>query len=149
MELTDRAANPRPAGPTGILLVSSDAGLEEALKEFLSPIKNLVRLPLSAQPIKDALASSPPLVIFHVGSTSLDERRRLKALVELVSGRAPILLLGTQVDGTTLFDLSGELKVSSAMVWNPSRGLFLQRLAQGIIRRHTHGGDSPMAPAET
>jgi hypothetical protein len=34
------------------------------------------------------------------------------------------------------------------MVWSPSRGLFLQRLAQGIIRRHTLGGDSPIAPTE-
>jgi hypothetical protein len=68
--------------------------------------------------------------------------------VELVQARSPILLLGTQVDGSALFELSGEWKAASAMVWNPTRALFLQRLAQGIIRRHKHGGDSPMAPRE-
>jgi len=149
LELNDRSTQSRPLGPTGILLISGDAELETALGEFLSPIQPVVRLPLSAQALKDALASGPPLAIFHVSGTGLDERRRLKALVELTHGKVPVLLLGTQVDGASLFELSGEWKASSAMVWNPSRGLFLQRLAQGIIRRHTHGGDSPMAPSET
>ena len=148
LELNDRSTRPRTLGPTGILLISSDPELETALGEFLLPIQNLVRLPYSAQAIKDALAAGPPLAIFHVAGTGLDERRRLKALVEIAQSKVPVLLLGTSVDGASLFELSGEWKASSAMVWNPSRGLFLQRLAQGIIRRHTLGGDSPMAPAE-
>lgn len=148
LELNDRTTQPRPAGPTGILLVSSDPDLEVALREFLAPIQPLIRLPYSAQAIKDALAAGPPLAIFHVKGTSLDERRLLKALVEVTLAKVPVLLLGTQVDGTALFELSTEWKASSAIMWNPSRGLFLQRLAQGIIRRNTHGGDSPMAPAE-
>lgn len=148
MELSDRTERPRVLGPSGILLVSQDPGLEAALQPFLGPIQPVLRLPLSAQEVKDALATAPPLAIFHVASTNLDERRRLKALVELTQGRAPVLLLGTGVDGAYLFELSGEWKASSAIVWNPTRGLFLQRLVQGIIRRHGHGGESPMAPAE-
>lgn len=148
LELNDRISRQRPLGPTGILLVSSDPELEASLTEFLSPIQPLIRLPSSAQAIKDALAAGPPLAIFHVKGTGLDERRLLKGLVELTLPKAPVLLLGTQVDGTALFELSTEWKAASAMVWNPSRGLFLQRLAQGIIRRNTHGGDSPMAPSE-
>jgi hypothetical protein len=128
--------------------VSTDPALEEALGEFLTPIQPLVRLPLAAQSLKDALAAGPPLAIFHVNGTNLDERRRLKTLAELANGRVPVLILGTQVEGSSLFDLVGDWKASSAMVWSPSRGLFLQRLAQGIIRRNTHGGDSPMAPQE-
>jgi hypothetical protein len=149
LEMSDRATRIHPPGPTGILLVSSDPELEAALGPFLTPIQPLIRLPYSAQALKDALAGGPPLAIFHVSGTSLDERRRLKALVEIVQGKVPVLLLGTTVDGASLFELSGDWKASSAMVWNPSRGLFLQRLAQGIIRRHTAGGDSPMAPSET
>lgn len=149
MELTDRGAPARPGGPRGILLVTADPGLEGVLGEFLTPIQPIVRLQPSAQALKDALAAAPPLAIFHVPSTTLDDRRRLKALVELTQGKVPVLLLGTQVDGASLFELSGEWKASSAMVWNPSRGIFLQRLAQGIIRRHTHGGDSPIAPSES
>jgi hypothetical protein len=149
LELNDRTAPARPQAPRGILLVSTDPALEVALGEFLTPIQPLVRLPLAAQSLKDALAAGPPLAIFHVNGTNLDERRRLKTLAELASGRVPVLILGTQVEGSALFDLVSDWKASSAMVWSPSRGLFLQRLAQGIIRRHTLGGDSPMAPKES
>lgn len=148
-EMADREAPSAPGGPRGILLVTSDPDLETSLAEFLTPVHPLQRVPPSAQAIKDALVSVPFLAIFHVPSLGLDDRRRLKALVELASGKAPVLLLGTQVDPGGLFQLSGPWKAASAMVWNPSRGVFLQRLAQGIIRRHIHGGDSPMAPAES
>lgn len=148
LDVQARSAAPKGQRENGILLVGGDAALEESLAGFLSSIRPLTRVPASAQPLKDALAAGASLAIFHVGGASLDEKRRLRALVELAQGKVPILLLATQVDGTTLFELSGECRASSAMVWNPERGLFLQRLAQGIIRRHTHGGDSPMAPAE-
>ena len=148
LETNERGVRERANGPSGILLISTDPELEETLRTLLAPVQPLTRLPLAAQAIKDALATAPPLAIFHVSSTGLDERRRLKALVELTQNKVPVLLLGTQVDGPFLFELSGEWKASSAMVWNPSRGVFLQRLVQGIIRRHTLGGDSPMAPVE-
>jgi hypothetical protein len=134
--------------PQGILFVSSDTDLEEALREVLRPLQPLNRIALSAQALKDAMAGNPPLAIFHVNGPGLDERRRLKALVELAGGKVPVLLLGTQVEGATLFELAGDWKASSAMVWNPARAVFLQRLAQGIIRRANQGGESPMAPAE-
>ena len=132
----------------GILFISGDPELEETLRAVLEPVQPLTRIALSAQALKDALASLPPLAIFHVNGSGLDERRRLKALVELASGRVPVLLLGTQMDGAALFELSGDWKAASAMVWNPARAVFLQRLAQGIIRRSNQGGDGPMAPAE-
>jgi hypothetical protein len=143
-----RLALPGAPPEAGILFLSADAELSEALGEILEPIQPLTRVPLSLQGLKDGLAASPALLIVQVPALGLDERRRLKALVEHAQGRAPILLLGTGVDGASLFELSGEWKASSAMAWNPDRALFLQRLAQGIIRRHRHGGDGPMAPAE-
>jgi hypothetical protein len=132
----------------GILLVSGDGELEEALRQVLQPVQPLSRISLSAQALKDALAEIPALAIFHLNGTGLDERRRLKALVELASGKVPVLLLGTQVDGAALFELAGDWKAASAMAWNPARGAFLQRLAQGIIRRQRQGGDGPLVPAE-
>ena len=138
----------RPEGPSGIVFVAADADLEAPLREIFQPIQPLMRIAPSAQALKDALAGSPPLVVFLVSGTSLDERRRLKALVELAVSRAPVLLLGTQLESAPLFELAGEWKAASAMSWNPARGLFLQRLAQGIIRRHTQGGEAPLAPAE-
>lgn len=133
---------------TGIVLASSDASLETSLREALQDVRPLVRLAPAAQELKEALLCKPSLLIFHVEGAGLDERRRMKALCEIVQRKAPILLLGTHVDGATLFECSNEWKASSAMVWNPERALFFQRLVQGILRRHAAGGDSPMAPRE-
>jgi len=131
-----------------ILLVSPDASLEASLREVLKEVRPLTRLALSVQELKEALLGKPSLALFHLDGTGLDERRRMKALIELAQRKVPILLLGTRVDGATLFELSSEWKATSAMVWNPERALFLQRLVQGILRRHEAGGDSPMAPRE-
>lgn len=133
---------------TGIVLVSSDSHLEATLREVLQDVRPLIRLAPAVQELKEALLSKPSLLIFHLEGTGLDERRRMKTLCELSQRRAPLLLLGTNVDGATLFELSNEWKASSAMVWSPERILFFQRLVQGILRRHAAGGDSPMAPRE-
>ena len=147
-EKAARAAQPdsRPQG--GILLVSADLELENELRTWLQPIQPLERIPPAAQALKDAMALAPSLAILHLSGGTLDERKRVKGLVDLVQGRFPILLLGTLIDGATLFELSGEWKVASALGWLESRGPFLQKLALGIIRRHANGGESPMAPRE-
>jgi hypothetical protein len=132
----------------GIILVSPDPGLEARLRELLQEVRPLIRIAPSIQELKEALASKPSLAIFHIEGTGLDTRRRMKTLCELAQRKTPTLLLGTQVDGATLFELSTEWKTSSAMVWNPERATFFQRLVQGILRRHAAGGDSPMAPRE-
>ena len=132
----------------GIILVSSDAAMEETLRELLKDVRPLTRLAPAVQELKEALAGKPSLAIIHIDSTGLDERRRMKALAEIAQRKVPVLLLGTHIDGATLFELSGEWKASSAMAWNPERALFLQRLVQGILRRNAAGGDSPMAPRE-
>lgn len=133
---------------SGILLVSSDALMEADLRAALSEIRPVARIAPALQELKEALGAKPSLAIFHLDGTGLDERRRMKTLTDLAQRKIPILLLGTRVDGSTLFELSGEWKASSAMVWSPDRALFLQRLVQGILRRHSAGGDSPMAPRE-
>ncbi len=133
---------------TSIILVSPDPHLEASLREVLQDVRPVIRLAPAVQELKEALLCRPSLLIFHVEGTSLDERRRLKTLCELAQRKAPILLLGTSVDGATLFELSNEWKASSAMVWSAERTLFFQRLVQGILRRHAAGGDSPMAPRE-
>jgi len=131
-----------------LLLVSPDGSLEASLREILKEVRPLTRLAASAQELKEALQGKPALAIFHLDGAGLDERRRMKTLLELAQRKVPTLLLGTRVDGATLFELSSEWKATSAMVWNPERRLFLQRLVQGILRRHEAGGESPMAPRE-
>jgi hypothetical protein len=131
-----------------IILVSSDASLEASLRDVLKGIRPLTRLAPAVQELKEALLGGPSLVIFHISGAGLDERRRMKTLTEVAQRKVPTLLLGTHLDGASLFELSSEWKASSAMAWSPERTTFLQRLVQGILRRHASGGDSPMAPIE-
>lgn len=132
----------------GILLVSSDETLEAQLREASPASHPFGRIPPTAQAAREALLSDPALALLHLKAMSLDDRRRMKALAEILAGRCPVLLLGTEVEGAALYELATEWKASSALVWSPHRGAFFQRLVQGIIRRHGEGGDSPMAPQE-
>jgi hypothetical protein len=132
----------------GILLISADASLEVPLQTCLQELRSLTRIAPVAQDLKEAMFSRPALAILHLQGTGLDEKRRMKTLVEMALRKIPVLLLGTSVDGASLFELASEWRASSALVWSPDRSTFLQRLVQGIIRRHAKGGDSPMAPRE-
>lgn len=142
---------PQPGGTApeaGLLLLSAESELESQLKSALKELPPLRRIAPAAQELKEALAGQPLLVIFHLQALGLDERRRMKALVEMAQKRAPTLLLGTELDGSALFELSSEWRASSALVWSPGRALFLARLVQGMIRRHRDNAEGPLAPAE-
>ncbi|MBK8790763.1 MAG: hypothetical protein IPO28_11500 [Holophagaceae bacterium] len=137
-----------PARPAGLVLVSGDAALEETLQGLLGGLQPLKRVPPTMAALKDALNLRPALVLYHLPSLSLDERRRLKPMVESIQGRVPFLLLGTGVEGGALLELGTELKAAVSIVFNPERGTFFQRLVQGVLRRTYEGGESPMAPME-
>jgi hypothetical protein len=142
----------RPSGPPlpprTILLVSSDEALETMLREAAPASHPFSRIQPTAQAVRESLLSQPALALLHLRALNLDERRRTKALAEILHGRCPVLILGTDIEGAVLFELATEWRASSALVWSPQRGSFFQRLVQGIIRRHQDGGDSPMAPQE-
>jgi hypothetical protein len=87
-------------------------------------------------------------VLYHLPTISLDERRRLKPMVECLQGRVPFVLLGTGMEGGPLLELGNELKAAVSIVFNAERGIFFQRLVQGVLRRIYEGGESPMAPRE-
>lgn len=134
--------------PRGILLVSADAGLEAQLREAAPDSHPFSRIQPTVQAVRESLLSQPALALLHLRALNLDERRRTKALAEILQGRCPVLLLGTDIEGAVLFELATEWRASSALVWSAQRSSFFQRLVQGIIRRHQDGGDSPMAPQE-
>jgi len=134
--------------PSGLLLVSGDAALEGSLQELLGGLQPLWRIPPTMAALKEALNQRPSLVLYHIPSLSLDERRRIRTMTETIQGRAPFLLLGTAVDGGGLLELGSELKASVSIVFNPERGTFFQRLVQGVLRRVYEGGESPMMPSE-
>jgi PilZ domain len=140
---------PLTSQPSGLVLVSGDAALEAALQDLLGGLQPLRRVPPTMSALKEAFNQRPALVLYHLPSLSLDERRRLKPLVEALQGRVPFLLLGTAVEGGALLELGSELKAAVSIVFNPERGIFFQRLVQGILRRIYEGGESPMAPVET
>ncbi|MFN7956997.1 MAG: PilZ domain-containing protein [Holophagaceae bacterium] len=141
-----KAATARPAG---LVLVSGDAALEASLQGLLGGLQPLRRVPPTMAALKDALNQRPALVLYHLPSLSLDERRRLKPMVESIQGRAPFLLLGTGIEGGALLELGTELKAAVSIVFNPERGTFFQRLVQGVLRRTYEGGESPMAPTDS
>lgn len=134
--------------PRGLVLVSGDAGLEAQLQDLLGGLQPLRRIALTIPALKEAIAQNPALVLFHLPSLGLDERRRLRPMAELLQGRVPFLLLGTGVEGGPLLELGSELKATVAIGFNPARGVFFQRLVQGVLRRTYEGGESPMVPAE-
>ena len=134
--------------PAGLLLVSGDAALETSLQALLGGLQPLRRISPNMAALKDALNQRPALVLYHLASLSLDERRRLKPMVETIQGRVPFLLLGTGVEGGALLELGSEHKATVSIVFNPERATFFQRLVQGVLRRTYEGGESPMAPVE-
>ncbi len=142
------AGRPATGNPSGLLLVSADADLEGSLQNLLGGLQPVTRIPPTITALKDALNQRPSLVLYHVPSIGLDERRRIKTMAETIQGRTPFMLLGTSVDGGALLELGNELKAAISIVYNPERGTFFQRLVQGVLRRTYEGGESPMAPKE-
>lgn len=143
------SGRPVVATPSGLLLVSGDASLEVTLQNLLGGLQPLRRVAPTMSALKEAFSQKPALVLYHVPSLGLDERRRLKPMVETLQGRVPFLLLGTGMEGGPLLELGSELKATVSIVFNPERATFFQRLVQGVLRRTYEGGESPMVPVET
>jgi hypothetical protein len=142
--------NPTPSGGEGgdLVLVSSSAELEQGLRDCLVGLPPLRRVSPTMAGLKEAAMNHPALLLFHLPSLGLDERKRLRALVEVLLPRQPFLLLGTGVEASALMELGTELKAAAAFVLGPKPSPFFQRLLQGILRRHYEGGEGVMAPKE-
>jgi len=149
LELVQRDTSRASGLPSAsLLLVSSDPILEAELQPVLAPLHPLVRLAPSMPLLKEALMTRPLLAIFHVAQSDLETRHRLRTLAEVAQRKVPILVLGTGLDGASLFELATEWRAASTIAWSPARAAFLQRLIQGILRRHLATGPAPLAPRE-
>ena len=60
--------------------------------------------------------------------------------MEVLGGRIPFVLLGTQVENSVLFDLGNEHKAAAVYDLGSKPGSFFLRLVQGILRRHQATG---------
>lgn len=135
------ATRPTEGGPPkGVVLLSSQASLEEVLRSGWGDLPPLTRVSPVAQALKDALAQAPLLLIFHLSDASLDTRRRFKGLAEATGTRVPLLLVGTDIPQETLFELGAELKAASVYGLNGPPPPFFYRLLQGMLKRHAPGG---------
>jgi hypothetical protein len=140
---------PAPGAQTeGLVLVSTSASLEDRLRDLLTELPELRRVPPTVQAIKDLGHMNRCLLLLHAGSMGMDERKRLKILTEALAGRVPFVLLGTEVESGPLQQLGNELKAAASYVLGPNPGGFFPRLLQGIIRRHFEGGEGLLAPRE-
>jgi len=99
----------------------------------------------SVAALKPALAKMPQLVILHLPANNMEKRRLMKSLAAMVPPSVPILLLGTDIDSGSLYELGKEWKVSSSIAWAKERGFFVQRLIVGMVRKHFGKGESPIA----
>lgn len=129
-------STPQGEKAPGMVLVSSSQEMEDSLRELLMGLPPLKRVGASVQAVKEVMSTGPTLVFFHVPDAGLDGRRRLKMLVEVLGGRVPFVLLGTQVENSMLFDLGNEHKAAAVYDLGSKPGSFFLRLVQGILRRH-------------
>lgn len=140
---------PAPGTHTeGLVLVSSFPPLEDRLRELLAELPELRRIPPTTQALKDLGQLGRCLLLLHVTSFGMDERKRLRTLAEPLAGRVPFVLLGTEVESGPLQQLGNELKAAGSYVLGPNPGTFFPRLLQGILRRHFEGGEGLLAPRE-
>lgn len=121
-------------GLGGLVLVSSSTGLEERLWAQLTDTP-FTRVDATAQSLR-SLVRHKTLVMLHAPSLSLDDRRRLKALIEALGDAFPVLLLGTDIDNAELGTFGQELKVAATFALGPNPSTFFPRLVQGMLRKH-------------
>lgn len=132
----------------GLVLVSSFPVLEDRLRELLADLPTFRRIPPTTQAIKDLGHITRCLLLIHVASLGMDERKRLRTLMEPLANRVPFVFIGTDVEIGQLQQLGNELKAAASYVLGPNPGTFFSRLLQGIMRRHFEGGEGLLAPRE-
>ena len=128
-----------------LILVSLVPALEDRLRELLKDLPPLRRIPPGAQAIKDLGPAPKCLLLVHVPSLAMEDRKRLRLLVEPLVGRLPFVLVGTDVENAPLLELGKELKATASYLLGANPGIFFTRLLQGILRKHL---EAPATPEE-
>lgn len=124
------------AAPNGVLLVTSDSGLGEAVSRFLEEDLVVRSCTAALGPLKKAIEEPPLLLLLDISGASLDARHRLRTLVEGLGLTCPVVVMGQGLAPDTLRSFATDLKAAWSYEWNPNQGAFFQRLVKGVIRRH-------------
>jgi hypothetical protein len=148
----ERAAAPRP-GPSGILLVSSDPELILEVSEALAGAQDVRAVPPVMAPYRDAVELQPPYLVVVPCSGSLDECHHLKALLDKVPPRCPLVVMNLSAQQDAVRAFAQEVKATLSTDRPRRRFVFFRRLVVGLIRRHwgtpgvgmAQGSASPVA----
>jgi hypothetical protein len=140
------SAPPKDEG--GVLIITSDVKVGEELEVLLSDDRNIHRAQHTAGSLKKMLEKKPHLAILHIAENNLEVRRLLKSLIGIIPEELPVLLLGTDVDSEDLSELGQEWKAASSIAYTRERGILIQRLVLGMMRKHYGQGESPMVPKD-
>jgi hypothetical protein len=124
-----------------VLLVTSDHEIEETFRKLISDEYLFLHSEPSVAALKLMLAKMPHLVILHLPANNMEKRRLMKSLAAMVPSNVPILLLGTDIDSGALFELGREWKAASSIAYVKERGVFVQKLIVGMVRRHLGKGE--------
>lgn len=130
-----RAAAPKPA-PKGVLFVGADEGLLPEIQGLLGEDLPLRHSPLAMAPLRAALEQPPRMLILDPGPLDSEGRRRIRTLVDSLDFQGPLMVLDHSGESDLLRAFALELKAVH-LAWNPAQGRFFQRLAQGLIRKHS------------
>jgi c-di-GMP-binding flagellar brake protein YcgR len=132
----------------GVLVVTKDDEIEGTLRKLLSESIDFYRAEPSIATMKMMLPKRPHLVMLHLAANNMEKRRLLKSLAAMVPRDVPILLLGTGIESSVLFELGKELKVAASIAWTKERGILVERLVLGILKKHYRLGENPQAPID-
>lgn len=121
----------------GLVLVSSDGALESQLRGQLTGLPDLTRLAPNGQSLKELDTTGEAVVLFHVQGLGMEERRRVRMLVEGLGGGLPfVLLAGEDVDMAGLSELATQVKANATFRVTAKPNPLLPRLLLGILRKH-------------
>jgi hypothetical protein len=137
-----RAAQPK-APPSGILLVSADAELKAALELALGGSQPLRTVAPALAPFREAMALQPPYLLVFTATGRVEERHRLKTLLDAVAPTCPLVLIGTGADLEPVRALAAEVKARLFLDRSTIPSPFFQRLILGLIRKHWNLIESP------
>jgi len=130
----------------GILVVTDNEDFKLTLADLLGEGRETLSVPPLRAPFGDALAQRPLAVILHVAGDGEDEAANIKALAETIPWEVPTLLVGTGADPERLTLLGRECRALASIAMTPSKGVFLQRLVLGALRKYYGQSEGPMAP---
>ena len=92
-------------------------------------------------PFREALDLQPPYVLLLPIAGGMEERYRLRSLLEAVPPQCPVVALGMGGNLDQTRALAAELKATLFVDQKTLNSTFFQRLILGLIRKHWPAAD--------